>query len=111
MEAVHTSETSVYYNESTWHYITEGSNLHNRRSDNLKSHYSGAVSQLDKAFSPCKEPFMSMGWDYVSELQPPSGLLFIPQMIYEHGEPRWNDTDRENWFVYQSSLAILPAVI
>jgi hypothetical protein len=32
--------------------------------------------------------FMSMGWDDVSELQPPTGLLFIPQVIYEHGERR-----------------------
>jgi hypothetical protein len=38
--------------------------------------------------------FMSMGWDYVSELRPPVGLLFIPQMICERGEPRWNDIDR-----------------
>jgi hypothetical protein len=37
---------------------------------------------------------MSMGWDYVSELRPATGLLFIPQIIYEYGEPRWNDTDR-----------------
>jgi hypothetical protein len=22
------------------------------------------------------------------------GLLFIPQMIYEYGEPQWNDIDR-----------------
>jgi hypothetical protein len=34
---------------------------------------------------------MSMGWNYVSELRPPTGLLFILQMIYEHGEPWWND--------------------
>jgi hypothetical protein len=40
--------------------------------------------------------FMSMGWNYVSELWPPTGLLFIPQMIYEYGEPQWNDTDGEN---------------
>jgi hypothetical protein len=40
---------------------------------------------------------MSMGWDYVSELRPPAGLLSIPQMTYEYGEPRWNDIDRENW--------------
>jgi hypothetical protein len=39
--------------------------------------------------------FMSMGWDYVSELQPPTGLLFISQLTYEYREPRWNDTDRE----------------
>jgi hypothetical protein len=31
----------------------------------------------------------------VSELRPPTGLLFIPQVIYEHGEPWWNYTDRE----------------
>jgi hypothetical protein len=35
--------------------------------------------------------FMSMGWAYVSELHPPKGLLFIPQIIYEYGEPRWNN--------------------
>jgi hypothetical protein len=23
------------------------------------------------------------------------GLLFIPQMIYESGEPQWNDTAKE----------------
>jgi hypothetical protein len=40
--------------------------------------------------------FMSMGWDDISELRPPTGLLFIPQMTYEYGELRWNDTDREN---------------
>jgi hypothetical protein len=39
---------------------------------------------------------ISMGWDYVSELRLPAGLLFNLQMIYEFGEPRWNDTDREN---------------
>jgi hypothetical protein len=26
--------------------------------------------------------FKSMGWDYVSELRPPAGLLFIPQMTW-----------------------------
>jgi hypothetical protein len=38
---------------------------------------------------------MSMWWNYVSELQPPTGLPFILQMTYEHGEARWNDIDRE----------------
>jgi hypothetical protein len=36
-----------------------------------------------------------MGWDDASELRTPTGLLFIPQVTYEYGEPRWNDTDRE----------------
>jgi hypothetical protein len=35
-----------------------------------------------------------MGRDYVSELGAPTGLLFIPQVIYEHGEPWCNDIDR-----------------
>jgi hypothetical protein len=38
---------------------------------------------------------MSVGRDYVSELRPPTGLLFIPQMIYEYGGPWWNDIDRK----------------
>jgi hypothetical protein len=37
---------------------------------------------------------MSMGWDDVSELWLPVGLLFIPQMMYECGEPWWNGIDR-----------------
>jgi hypothetical protein len=35
-----------------------------------------------------------MGWDYVSAMLPLTDRLFIPQMIYEYGERRWNDTDR-----------------
>jgi hypothetical protein len=38
--------------------------------------------------------FLSMCWDCVSELRPPTCLLFIPLSIYEWGEPRWNDIDR-----------------
>jgi hypothetical protein len=49
----------------------------------------------------------SMRRDYVSEFLPPTGLLFIPQ----HGETWWNDLDRGNSFVHQSSLASLPAVL
>jgi hypothetical protein len=52
-------------------------------------------------------------WNYVSELQPPTGLLFIPKVIYSyaHGEPWWNDIDRGKWFVHHSALTILPEVI
>jgi hypothetical protein len=39
---------------------------------------------------------MLMERDYVSELQPPVGILLVPQVIYERGEPSWNDIDREN---------------
>jgi hypothetical protein len=31
---------------------------------------------------------MSIGWDYVSELRLPAGLLVIPQVMCEYGEPR-----------------------
>jgi hypothetical protein len=29
------------------------------------------------------------GWNYVSELRPPTGLLFNPRVICEHGRPWW----------------------
>jgi hypothetical protein len=35
-----------------------------------------------------------MGLDYVSELQPLTGLV-IPQVTYEYREPRWDYIDRE----------------
>jgi hypothetical protein len=37
----------------------------------------------------------SMGWDDVSELRPPTGILLILQVIYEYGAPRWNSIDRK----------------
>jgi hypothetical protein len=43
MEAVHTSETSVYFNETTRRYIPEGFRLHTRRRENLKSNTDGNV--------------------------------------------------------------------
>jgi hypothetical protein len=44
--------------------------------------------------------FMSTGWDYVSELRPLTGLLFIPQVIYEYGatvEWYWQEKLKELW--------------
>jgi hypothetical protein len=38
--------------------------------------------------------FMSIGWGYVSDLRPPTGPFFIPQVIYEYGELQWNYTER-----------------
>jgi hypothetical protein len=37
-DAVHTSETSVYFSETTRRYIPEGYDLHTRRRENLKYH-------------------------------------------------------------------------
>jgi hypothetical protein len=48
---------------------------------------------------------MMMGWDYVSELQPPTGLLFIPQVIYEHVESWMNDIDRGKLLIHPSELS------
>jgi acyl-CoA thioesterase FadM len=70
MEAVNTSQTSVYFNETRWHCIPEGSEF--------KLLCSSAVSPL--------MVIMLMECDYISELRPPMGLFFILQMIYEHGE-------------------------
>jgi hypothetical protein len=36
-----------------------------------------------------------MGREYVSELRPSTGLLFMPQVIWGYGNPRWIDIDRE----------------
>jgi hypothetical protein len=52
---------------------------------------------------------MLMGRDYMSELWPPVGLLFSPQVIYEHGELWWNDIDRKTTDLSTRALAILPA--
>jgi hypothetical protein len=41
MDAVRTSETSVYYKETTWRFIPEDSNFHTRRRENFKSHKPG----------------------------------------------------------------------
>jgi hypothetical protein len=38
MEAARTSETSVYFNDITRRYNPQGSNLHTRLRENLKSH-------------------------------------------------------------------------
>jgi hypothetical protein len=52
---------------------------------------------------------MSMGRDYVSELRPSTGLLFMRKAIHEHGEPWWNVIDRVK-LVHHSYMVILPAV-
>jgi hypothetical protein len=33
-------------------------------------------------------------WGYVSDLRPPTDLLFFLQVVYKCGEPRWNDIHR-----------------
>jgi hypothetical protein len=38
MEAICTSQTSVYFNDTTQHYTPEGCNIHTRCQENLESH-------------------------------------------------------------------------
>jgi hypothetical protein len=60
--------------------------------------YSAVERQFSHALGklPLVVLFMSIGWDNVSEMRPPKGLLFISQVMYEYGEARWNNTDRGN---------------
>jgi hypothetical protein len=55
--------------------------------------------------------FMAKAWYYVSELRPPTGLLFIPRVIPEHWEPWWNDIDGRQLLIRPSErcLAVPPA--
>jgi hypothetical protein len=50
---------------------------------------------------------MSIGLDYISKLRPPTGLLFIPQAIYECGQPWRNDTERRNLLIRPPELSII----
>jgi hypothetical protein len=34
------------------------------------------------------------GVNYVSDLPPPAGLLLVPQVIHEYGEPWWSYVNR-----------------
>jgi hypothetical protein len=49
--------------------------------------------ESERGGSSRKTQFFSVGWDYNSELWPPTNLLFFPPDIWEW-RPWWNDTDR-----------------
>jgi hypothetical protein len=56
-----------------------------------------STDSLKKIITKCMlyiQMVMLMGRDYISELQSPTGLSFIPQVIHEHREPWWNNIDR-----------------
>jgi hypothetical protein len=40
----------------------------------------------------------------IYELLPPTGLLFIPQVIYDYGEPRWNCINRRKLLIHPPEL-------
>jgi hypothetical protein len=53
MEAVHTSEMSVYSDEITRRNIPEGSHLHTHCHENLKSHARPLIVQKVVHYIPC----------------------------------------------------------
>jgi hypothetical protein len=48
---------------------------------------------------------MSLGQDHVSEVWLPANLLFIPQVIHEHGKPWRNYIDRPKLQIHQPELS------
>jgi hypothetical protein len=70
-----------------------GQFVHNKFRSNYR-YSSLPLANGDNRFRSVFMLYMLMRSGYISELRSPSGLLFIPQMIYTYGEPRWNDTDR-----------------
>jgi hypothetical protein len=45
-----------------------------------------------------------MSLSCVSEQRPPTDLLFIPQLLYEHVESKWNDIDRGKILIHPPEL-------
>jgi hypothetical protein len=75
----------------------------------------GLVCQVSTLLPRFMMIWSSVGWDHVSELRPPTGLLFVPQMVYEHGEPWWNainggetpdSSTRALWHSHQQSHVV-----
>jgi hypothetical protein len=54
---------------------------------------------------------ISMGLEYAPEQRPPTGLLSITQVIYEHGEQWWNYIDRGKLIIRPPDLSGNPTVI
>jgi hypothetical protein len=61
---------------------------------------------IDLTFRRCLVMMiMSVGLYHVSELWIPVGILFIPQVIYDNGEPWWMISTGENFpSVHQNAL-------
>jgi hypothetical protein len=80
MEAVRTSETSVYFNETTRLFIPEGCHLHTRRLENLKSHTAVSMFCLPVVSSaPRLSPIVKgTGLDYVQSPYQPTPHLLLP---------------------------------
>jgi hypothetical protein len=48
---------------------------------------------------------MLKGRDYLSELRPPTDILFTCQVIDEHGEPWWNDVNKAKLLIHPPELS------
>jgi hypothetical protein len=76
----------------------------------LRYYFKFAQQQLvsDNSFLETLHFVMLMARNFGSELWSPTGLLLIPQMIYEHGNPQQNDTDREKLKNVEQNLSQIP---
>jgi hypothetical protein len=76
-------------------------------------HFNCAMGCFCKIFDPTVMMmmiiFMSMVWDYFSEQQLPTGLLFTPRWYMSmKDQARMKLTGENSWLVHHSSLAIVP---
>jgi hypothetical protein len=81
----------------------------------LETYYSG-ISWLSSVLQKCSystltDWFIMMGWDYVSELRPPTGqIVHFPGDMWAWRAMAIMMSAEDNfWLVHQSSLAVLPA--
>jgi hypothetical protein len=88
METVRTYETSVYSCEITRRSIPEGSKLHTRRRENLKSHRCGSYQQYisNKNKKVMDEPNLSPAGLYLGQIMALS-LIWTP--LTKSTFPRW----------------------
>jgi hypothetical protein len=67
MEAVSTSETSVNYYQTTWHYNSEDSNLHTHCHENLKSYLATRLVLSDEFDSPINKKMHDISQHHIKQ--------------------------------------------
>jgi hypothetical protein len=80
--------------QPTWSVarIYRGMSVSSCSSGRFFTFQTGSVSTDTSSVQICPRVvtgLIMMRWDYVSKLWPPTGLLFIPRVICEYGDPWW----------------------
>jgi hypothetical protein len=83
MEAVDTSEASVYFYETTRRNIPEGCHIHIRRREKLKSHYLPTIRFINCGLytSLKRDKYITESEGQRKKKQP---VLFKPTGLYQH---------------------------